>query len=133
MDSWQKMIELEKVFPTIKFHPITTELDAWGEALTKVYELLGPFFIGDINVQGAYILRTSDNYVKYIDIDPEFKRFNFIIDDNHRENEHPDKVSIYLINKKYPHMNLKLFEMEDGTTVINVDDKHTIIDSRRSK
>lgn len=128
-ERFEKLISRNKIKWTLVQ---VKDLDTWGQELLKFWTDAGykdGFEISDVRLDGMYCIKLKDDFVQYIDIDPEYELFNYCYD-NHHENRHPDEVLVYLLGKRGHDASVALHD--DGTTVINVGGV-TVVDLRRKK
>ena len=78
--------------------------------------------IGSLQLAGHVCLKLNDPYLQYLDIGPE----NFIwFTDGHTQSIHPDEVSIYLVKKGNPGINVRV--LPDRTLVLEKDGQEFFI------
>lgn len=134
-ERWKTFVEFERLVSEGKmtWSPCTLEeLDDWGQCVIGRWLKIGieKFEIGDMKVDGCYVLKIDDPLVQYIDVDPRFEFYNECYDDHH-ENHHPDVILAYHLSKMSGE-DYNCIQYEDGSTLIQGPD-FSVHDTRRDQ
>ena len=101
MDIEQTADEFEKIVnsDTIEWHQVDPrDLDEFGYEVCSMLPYGTSIEIGSIKVGNSYILRTDDDYLKYVDIYVNDRKFMFC-EEGHHSSIKPKDVSVYSLTK----------------------------------
>jgi len=110
-DQFEQLIERNQ----LTFRPASlSELDDWGRALVGTFlrhESGITWQLGEPTLGAAYCLQLSDDYLQYLDIYPQTRRFMWCTDDHH-DSVHPDETLAYLLVRSHPGMRVQVLRDE---------------------